>query len=310
VYRPTLRLFQLASPLLLAIAIVGYLVGHRHGSPTPARVAYGKSVLLEYPTGWQQVSATAAPNIPGLPITGALVLAPGGDAAGAGLISGQIPANATSQLPSVFLSELHGLPHTEVVDLLRAQAYRYDQLTIPGYAPALALYAIPTPGSSHTVLACYAPAPTSSYMQQCQRIVASLTLAGERPGDLTPEAAYAGPLDQLIKTLSLARSTLRSGMRAQTAASKQSRLASDLAHSYATAVTSLSALEPPAPVEPNQAALTAAMVRSQLNYEVLAAATLNGDRRVYLEARARIGAAEASVNAALQGFALVGYGSA
>jgi hypothetical protein len=310
VYRPTLRLFQLASPLLVAIALVGYLVGHRHSSSTPARVAYGKSVLLEYPTGWQQVSASAAPSIPGLPITGALVLAPGGQVADAGLISGQIPADATSQLPSAFLSELHGLPRTEVVDLLRAQAYRYSQLTIPGYAPALALYAIPTPGATHTVLACYAPAPRSSYMHQCQRIVAGLTLADERPGDLAPEASYAGPLDQLIKTLSLARSSLRRSLRAQAAASAQSRLAGDLARSYATAVKSLSTLEPPSPVETYQAALTSAMVRSQLNYEVLAAAALNGDRSVYLEAQARIATAEASVDAALQGFALVGYGNA
>jgi hypothetical protein len=310
VYRPTLKLFQLASPLLLAIALVGYLLGHRHSSPAPARLAYGKSVLLEYPTGWRQVSAAAAPNIPGLPITDTLVLAPGGHAASAGLISGQIPASATSQLPSVFLSELHNLPHTEVLDLLHAQAYRYSQLTIPGYAPALALYAIPTPGTSHAVLACYAPAPTSRYMRQCQRIVAGLTLADERPGDLAPEASYAGPLDQLINTLNLARSKLRSSMRAQVAASAQSGLASELAHSYATAVKSLSALEPPPPVGPDQAALTTAMLRSQLNYEVLAAAALSGDRKVYLEAQARIGAAEANVNAALQSFALVGYGSA
>lgn len=309
-YRPTVKLFQLASPLLLAIALVGYLIGHRHNSPTPARLAYGKSVLLEYPTGWQQVPAADSPTIPGLPIAHALVLAPRGQTAGAGLISGQIPADATSQFPSAFLAQLHSLPVTEVVDLLHAQAYRYSQITIPRYAPALALYAIPTPGASHAVLACYASAADSRYMRQCQRIVADLTLVGEPPGDLAPEASYAGPLDQLIKTLGLARSTLRSSMRAHAAASTQSRLASDLARSYAAAVTSLAALEPPAAVGPDQAALTIAMLRAQHNYEALAAAALSASRSAYLDAQARIRAAETSVNAALQSFALVGYASA
>lgn len=309
-YRPTLKLFQLASPLLLALALVGYLVGHRHSSPTPPRLGYGRSVLLEYPSGWQQVSITATPKIPGLPITSALVLAPGGDASGAGLISWQIAANATSPLPSSLLSELHSLPHAEVVELLRTQAYRYSELTLPGYTPALALYVIPTSSTSRAMLACYAPTTTSRDMRQCQRIVATLSLAGEQPGDLAPEAGYAGPLAQLIKTLSLARVTLRNSMRAQTDASAQSRLASNLAHSYATAVESLSALETPSSVASDEAALTIALLNAQHSYEALAGAALSGDRSGYREAQARIDTAEAGVNAALQSFALVGYGNA
>jgi hypothetical protein len=310
VYRPNLRLFQLATPILVVVAMVGYLVGHRHSAATPARDAYGASVLLEYPTGWQPAPASAAPAIPGLPLTGPLLLTPGPNASQVGLLSGQIAASPTSQFPSAFLARLHGTPHTEVLELLHTQSYRYSQLNLNGYAPTLELYEIPTPGSKHTVLACYATSNYSAYMRRCMQIVAGLSLVGEAPSDLVPEAGYASPLDHLIATLNTARATLRRQMRAGIRAASMSNLARSLAANYAAAITSLAALEPPAPVSATQAALTIAMIRAQHGYDELAGAALAGDRGAYASAQAQIDAAESSVNAALQSFALLGYGEA
>jgi len=100
-------------PVLVLVAIGGYLIGIHRTSGAPAtassassaqetRIASGPSVLLEYPTGWEP--ASTPPAIPGLSIARPLLLAPGGDAARAGLISGQFPPGGSSPLPSAFLA--------------------------------------------------------------------------------------------------------------------------------------------------------------------------------------------------------------
>lgn len=311
-YRTTPSLLRLAAPLLLAIAIAGFVVGHRHAS-TPAgaaektRIAYGASVLLEYPANWQQVATRLAPVIPGLAIAGAVLLSPGGKGVRAGLLSGQIPGGRASPLPSPFLAQLHGTPHTDVVDLLDAQAYRYSHLRLPGYHRILDLYVIPSPGAGDAVLACYASKPLAGYLNQCQKIVAGLTLVGRSPTDLTPEAGYAARLGQLVEKLDAKRLKLRASMRAGTTPTTLSNLATTLAERFAAAAKSLSVLEPPLPVGPTQVALASAIVRAHSAYETLAAAALAGSPSGYATAQASVEAAEGDVDAALQDFALLGY---
>jgi len=309
----TQSLLRLAAPLLVVVAIAGFVVGHRHASSTPAgaaektRIAYGASVLLEYPTNWQQVATGLAPTIPGLPITSAVLLSPGGKGVRAGLLSGQIPGGEASPLPSAFLAQLHGAPHTDVVTLLDAQAYKYSQLNIPGYNRILDLYVIPSPGASDAALACYASKPLISYLQQCQQIVAGLTLVGRSPTDLTPEAGYAGRLDELIGKLDGKRLKLRALMRASSTPATLSHLAATLAERFAAAARSLSVLEPPLPVGSTQAALASAIVRARRAYEALSAAAPAGSSSSYTAAQANVEHAEAEVDTALQSFALLGY---
>src|SRR6202035_5510723 len=74
---PTRRLSAVVVPIFVAVAIIGFLVGHRgsHTAP-PERLltASVANVLLNYPSAWQ-TSATA-PEIHGLALTRPLVLAP------------------------------------------------------------------------------------------------------------------------------------------------------------------------------------------------------------------------------------------
>jgi hypothetical protein len=310
---PSSSLLRLAVPLLAAVALVGYLVGHRRASATTAggagrtQIAYGKTVLLEYPSSWRPVDARTAPTIPGLSIAGSLLLAPGGDAAGAGLLSGQIPGGGTSPLPSGLLAQLDGAPHTEVVDLLNAQAYRYGQLSVRSYRRVLDLYVIPDPGSSSTVLACYASTAASIYLRQCRRIVAGLALVGRSSSDLTPEAGYAARLKQLVAGLDGERLKLRARMRARATPTALSHLASTLAERFAAAAKSLSALEPPLPVSATQTALVNSIAGARGAYEALATATLAGSPSGYTAAQAHVTQAESGVDTALQSFALLGY---
>ena len=312
-YRTTPSLLQLAAPLLLVIAIAGFVAGHRHASSAPAgasdrtQSAYGSSVLLEYPANWRQVDTRLAPAIPGLTITGAVLLSPGGEGVRAGLLSGRIPRGESSPLPDAFLAHLHRAPRTDVVDLLDAQAYRYSHLSLPRYNRILDLYVLPSPAGGDAALACYASKPLASYLKQCQQIVAGLTLVGRSPTDLTPEAGYAGRLGQLVEKLDRKRLELRASMRASTAPATSSRLAATLAERFAAAARSLSVLEPPPPVGPTQAALASAIVRARQAYETLSAAAPAGSSSHYATAQASVEAAEGDVDAALQDFALLGY---
>jgi hypothetical protein len=297
-------------PVLLVVAIIGYLVGiHRSStSSAPAvggaqHVASGTSVLLEYPSSWQ--SATTPPTLPGLKIVGPLLLAPAGKSAQAGLLSGQFPAGAPSPLPASFVALVHGVPHVEVVSLAHLQAYRFSRLS--GYQRTLDVYVIPTVGGSPTALICYAPNGSSSYLAQCERIVASVTLVGQASYNLSPSATYAGQLGALVSSLDKGRLTLRRQIRASTTASALSNLATTLADRFASAATSLTALEPPQAASAAQAALATALTEAHSAYTALATAAAAEASAGYSTAETQVSKAESAVNTALENFALLGY---
>ena len=297
-------------PVLVVVAIVGYLVGiHRSSAPSAPvvgevlHVASGASVLLEYPSSWQ--SATTTPAFPGLTIADPLLLAPVGKSTEAGLLSGQFPAGAPSPLPASFVALVHGVPDVEVVSLAHLQAYRFSRLS--GYQRTLDVYVIPTVGGSPTALVCYAPSGSSSYLAQCERIVASVTLVGQTSYNLSPSADYAGRLGALISALNKERLTLRRQIRASTAASDLSMLATTLADRFASAATSLTALEPPQAASAAQAALATALTEAHGAYTALASAAAAEASAGYSTIETRVSTAESAVNGALENFALLGY---
>src|ERR1035437_3612549 len=176
------------APLLIAAAILAYFLRAHRGPSAPAgaaraptRVISARSVLLEYPTTWS-VSA-APPSIPGLPIVDPLVLAPGGRADRAGLISGQFHSGEAGPLPSELLRAMRAIPATQVVNLLDVQAYRYSGVDLPGFDGSIELYVIPSPGSAPAALACYAVRGSAAEMEECGQIVAKLTLIGQSSFD-------------------------------------------------------------------------------------------------------------------------------
>ena len=297
-------------PILAVVAIVGYLLGsHRASAPASAspsaqapgtRVASGASVLLEYPAGWRP--ARTAPSIPGLSIGDPLLLAPRGDSAHAGLLSGQLPAGAASPLPTSLLSLVHGIPRTEIVNLANLQAYRYSGLS--GYDRTLDVYVIPTVRSGSTALVCYASNGFSSYLQPCEQIVAKVALVGQQTSsELSPDAAYAAQLSALITELDAERSKVRREMHLQHADVRA--LASILARRFASAATSVAALEPPQPASAAQTALASSLAAARDAYTALAATGEQPAR--YPQAERRIDEAEAGVDGALESFTLLGY---
>ncbi len=294
-------------PALLVVALAGYLIGtHRSSAPSAprrsagsteeTRIATGTSVLLEYPGSWQ--TSSAVPAIPGLTVNHPLLLSPSGDADRAGLLSGQLPAGEPSPLPASFLALLHTVPRGEVVSLEKAQAFRFSGLT--GYQRTLDIYVIPTVGGTPTTMVCYAANGYSSYLQQCEQIVAKVTLVSQTSYGLTPDAAYASQLGGIVSALNRERVTLRGQMHSQPAA--VSSLAAALAARFAAAAAAVEALEPPLAAGAAQAALASALARAHSAYAVL-----SNDGAGATGAETQVNEAEAAVDSALENFTLLGY---
>jgi hypothetical protein len=296
-------------PLLVVAAIIGFVAGHRGARRAPAEkvlTASVANVLLNYPSAWQPV--TAPPAIPALTISHQLALAPAGKAAQAGLLAGGLPGGEPSPLPRPFIALFRSLPHAEVVNLLGNQAYRYARLTVPGFAPEITLYTIPNPGGEATALACYATAALAAELHTCEHIVSTLTLVGQSQAyDLSPNPAYASQLSTSLAALDRQRVALRREMSHEEPSLTLERTAARLAGVFAHAAESLSALEPSLAVGRAQAALAAALVQARDAYKTLATAVREGGTAGVTAARSQVYQAEAAINVALEGFALLGY---
>ena len=295
--------------LVLIAAAVGYLVGHSGSAPPTraghARVGKTANVLIEYPPSWRTVAD--GPAIPGLDLAQARRLAPGG-ASNAGLLVGTLPAGEPGPLPAALLEQVRRQPKTTIVNLAELQAYRYTQLSVRKLASALTVFVVPDPAGHPTVLACYAPATGSGHMRECEQIAASASLPGQpQTYQLTPEAGYARAISDAIGTLDGLRASLARELRPQVSAATAKRLARRLASGYAAAGASLARLEPTPVAQRSQQALVSAIDQAGSGYSALAAAAAETNAAAYTVAQARIAAAEAAVDRALENFVLLGY---
>jgi hypothetical protein len=309
--RPALPV--LVIPVLLAVAVLGYLAGHKHSHaaapPRPPRAVTTGNVVLDYPTGWRAV--VAGPRIPNLALAHPSAIAPAGAATSAGLFVGALPSGELAPLPRKFVAQLRRAPSTEIVNLLEVQAYRYAGLSVPGFDKALTLFVIPDRGGAPTALACYAASVSSAYMLACERTVAAATVTGQLQGyQLTPDPTYAAKISGAVAALDRFRVALKRDLGPKVSAATAQRLARRLSSGYAAASSALAVLEPSAEAAPVQAALAGAINKAHAGYEALATAAGEQNVSAYEAAQRDISSAEADVDQALESFALLGYGTA
>jgi hypothetical protein len=298
---------------LVLVAVCGYLAGsHRVStaaapqvSSSPVGSVTSSGLLLEYPLAWEQ--SHVAPSIPGLTVTHPVTLAPRGTT-GTGLLSGLLPAGEPSPLPNAFLARLHGTPHAEVVALVSTQAFRYSRLQPDGYDGTLDVYVVPNGGEAPRIMACYAPRPLTPASQQCEQVVASVTPVGSTPSSLTPEPTYAAKLSILVSTLDQQRMQVRKKISGGSSAAAVTAPATSLAGRLSAASGQVSALEAPPSLALAQAALARALGQAGDAYNALAAASREESLAAYQSARAAVATAEKAVDAALEYYALLGYG--
>jgi hypothetical protein len=298
---------------LVAVAVVGYLAGHRHSAPravaerppSVTRSLSDSGLLLEYPLGWER--ATSSTSIPGLALNRPVTLHPRGSSS-AGLLVGQLPAGEPGPLPAGFLARLKGLPHVEVVDLVSTQAYRYSQLALAGYG-SLDLYLIPSASDGARAVACFARKAPTPADQQCERIVANVALTGPPTGTLTPEPAYAKQLAAVLGSLDAERARARKQMSASSTPSVVSTAASGLASHLSSAAASLAGLPPPPPLATQAAVLVNSLRAAGSAYSQLSTAARQESAPAYDAARTAVTTAEKQVDGALAGVTLLGYGA-
>jgi hypothetical protein len=296
-------------PLLFAAAVLGYFAGHSHSSSGPAeavRTAKGAHVLIEYPRGWRP--ATVGVRIPGLAIAHAQLIAPGGNAARAGLIVGSLPAGELGPLPRHFVSRLRHLPETAVVDLVESQAYRYASFSGPGLREPLTVFVLPNPGGDPTLLACYASSQTSPYLRECEGAVSGVTVVAQAQiYQLNPEAGYAARISSAIAPLDRLRVSLKRELQPQVTAARAQQLATQLGDGFAKAGDALATLEPSAAATDVQKALSSSIQRARDGYSELASAAGERSPEAYATAQKRIAQAESDVDWALENLVLIGY---
>ncbi len=299
---------------LVLAAVCGYLLGSHRVSTTgagqtagPSRVATAAGVLLEYPVDWERASAPK--SIPGLTLNEAVTLSPRGSS-DSGLLVGMAPAGEAAPLPASFLERLRGVPHAEVVSLVSTQAYRYSALSLPGYGGVFDLYAIPAAPSGMRLMACFAPARQTAAGQQCERIVANVTLTGTAALTLTPSAPYSEALAPAIGALNAARGSARRQLAASSSAASVIAPARSLASRFEQASGAVSGLEAPAVAAAAQVALSQALVAAGKVYGELAGAAEAEAVSDYDSARSRVASAESGVDRALENLVLLGYGPA
>jgi hypothetical protein len=303
------RLLVLPAVALVVAAVVGYAAGRGHTRASHREATHTASlgtVLLELPERWHQVAA--APSIPGLAIGREVALAPGGDASSAGLLAGVLPAGQAGPLPRAFVARMRQPPATAIVSLQETQAYRYSAITIPGLAQSLTVYVVPNPDGNPTALVCYGVPGRSAEIHDCQRAVATLTLAGqEHSYDITPQPEYAQRLSTLVASLDGKRVSLRGQLSGHVPPATAQRLANSLAGAFAEAAATLEGLETTLATSPAQSALSGAFLKARDAYAALAAAAAQRSEARFAATRAGVEAAEAGVDAALENFALLGY---
>ena len=310
-YRPR-TLPTAVVPVLVAVAVLGYVAGHSRSTAAPAkptRTARSAHVLIEYPRGWRPVAGGA--QIPGLALRDPQLIIAGGAASRAGLIIGELPAGELGPLPRRFVSGLDRLPQTTVVDLVEGQAYRYAQFSGPELQEPLTIFVIPNPDGDPTALACYAPSQASRYMAACEQAVSGVTVVDQSQSyQLTPEPGYAARISAAIASLDRLRVSLKRELHPQITAERTEQLATQLGEGFAKAGESLVRLEPSAAAVGVQKALAAAMQRARDGYAALASAAAERSLSAYTAAKQRITAAEADVDWALENFVLIGYTAA
>jgi hypothetical protein len=297
--------------LLVLIALVGYLIGHRHSSPAPATLSRSTTdagILVEHPASWQSSRLPPAYGTLG-DLRRLLVLAPAGRSTEAGLVLGLLAETARGPLPPTLLARTGGDPHAEVVlTVAGLQAYRYSHLVLNDPALRLTVYSIPTV-ATHTVVAlCYATAAASKAEGECEQIAEALTPLQAEPKELAPYGRSAGLLEAALHTLVAQRAAIRSQMHAAGASSRLASLATQMADVFAAARSTLSSLPSLLP-DRSQAplALIESLSAVQRAYLDLAAAAVNGQSARYTSARSEVYTAEASLQNALNSLALLGY---
>ena len=277
-------LIAAAAAVALVVVALGYLIGSSGGdseesSSTPAgsSVATGGSLEVSYPNTWKR--ASQPPAIPGLELRNPIALNERGRPSSDALVTGMTDATGPALLPASFLSLLdEAPPRDDAVKSGETEAYRYEDLQPEGFDGSLTLYVVPTTDGVATV-ACTAASKPAEFLPACEEVATGVRLVNGEVFALGADEDYLAQLDKTISALNSGRKQGVSALNKAKTPSKQATAAQSLAKTYARARQQLSGLTiSPAVVDAN-AAVRAALLKSQKAYISLASAAKNSKQR-------------------------------
>ncbi|HUR86718.1 MAG TPA: protein kinase [Solirubrobacteraceae bacterium] len=299
----------LVVPVLLALAIGGYLVGRpgssRDGAPDPAGVATAGAVELDVPAGWTR---RPAPELTGLAFGDGLAFGPAAPAAH-GLVAGMVAdAVGADLLPRALVQRIDGgAPDGQPVSLGEHEALRYAGLRLGGDR-SVTLYATPTAAGSATV-ACYAPAaaPSGPVVAACERAAASLRLSDGELLPVGPVEAYGTGVRDALERRNRDRATQRAQLAAAGSRATQAAAAGRLASTADRAERAARGLTVSARDREAHDALVRALSAGGDGYRRMAAAARSGSRTRFARGAGAVRDAEAAERDALTVLGRLGY---
>ena len=302
----SLALVVLCAVVLPALAglIAGALAAPEPKAPQGHLVG-GRSLAVTAPLDWRQVKR--APVIPGLRLHDSIVLAPG-DPAQAGLVAGQLKTEGHGPLPASFLRRVRNDLRTDVVGIGSWDGYRYSGLRVAGFAPRLAVYAVPTSEGS-TAVACYATPQAAARMAACEQIARSLDiLSGPETGPAELSRGYARSVSRVLGRLDGTRLAERRALRASATPGHAAGTTQRLALAYDQAARALTVTAPPDVAGGEHALLIKRLWRSRDAYRLLTSAARAESEARWNAARRAVENAEDRVSTSLGDLGALGYG--
>jgi hypothetical protein len=299
--------------------VLGFLLGGSGGdnkTPTPPPAQKGAltargglgDVDFKAPSDFKRLSSV--PAVPGLALTDASAMAPGGEDGGTAIVSGVAKADAYNPtlLPAGFLKKLGDQPKADAVGLAGGlQAYRYSGLKPDGFDRSVTVYAAPTSAGVAT-LACLAPSDASdAFASTCDQVANTLSDSGGKPIALGPSRSYGRALSKVLGRLAKQDKAARAALAASKTPTAQARRAAALKRAFAHAGQSLAKLKAlPADALVN-AQFVAALKSTGKAYGKLGEAARRNDAGGYGRASAAVNAGRAQLGKALASLKAAGY---
>jgi protein kinase-like protein len=286
-------------------AVLGFLLAPSKSEkqPPPApQTAANAAFALSHPPQFRQVGAPAQ-----LGLTNPIALARP-DRPDQVIAAGGFDATGPTLLPDGLTATLGKVPRPARVRLGQLQALRYDDLRPSGGAAALRVYAVPTSAGVLGVICAAPQAALGALAGDCESVARTLKLrGGAHAFPVGPSAAYAGALDKALGPLGDQRKTARARLTAARTPAGQASSARAAGEAYRRAAATLRGLKLSPYDQSANAALVAALDRSQRAYQGLASAATGSDRAAYAQARQAVAKAERAVATAVTDLKTLGY---
>ena len=305
------RLVAGAMVAVLVLAVAAFAFGRKEAERPVAAAgtaltnsASNADVLMRMPATWRRTARS--PDIDGLELEDAMSLAAGpkGDA---GLVVGRVEKSGSALLPVSF--ERRAKPPPTLGDPIRTahlEGYRQRGLKVAGYAGTMDVLAAPTSGAT-VVFVCFFTATTVAVRDECSRVVNSARLVRAKAGRVAVDAAYAGRLNRVLRSLDRQTASRRRALRKARTPRGQSRIAASLARVHRHAARDVRRADPPAVARPANRALGRAFGDAARGYGRLASAASSAARSRYARARRAVTRAERDARRALKRLEPLGY---